>query len=128
MKELRYGKWSSQMATAEEVTAFRKEAREMVEKYGWEHKVVFPYSRPEPVMDIVNFGDYDHSSHGSKVHICQMLNGLIPIFEAWEETELTGVDVKVLKTGKVKRLPKEDAEFLIENGICEIASREENNI
>ena len=129
MKKLRTGKWASDLATAAEVKAFREEARAMIAKYGWEDRTVAPYSRYEPVLDIVNYAcaadgtdGYDNSTHSSKQYIIAMLNGLVPILNAWEknhlELEANGIQMR-LKGGKITKVLPEFVDFYLESGIAE---------
>lgn len=127
MEKLRTGKWD--MASAAEVAAFREEAREMIAKYGWEDRTVMPYSWPEPVLNVVNYGviegvdDYEELDRYNKAYVLSMLNGLVPILNAWErnhlELEANGVEMR-LKNGKITKVLPEFIEFYLESGIAEM--------
>ena len=129
MEKLRTGKWATDMASAAEVTAFREEAREMIAKYGWEDRKVTPFSWAEPVLDVVNYGviegkdDYDELDRYNKAYVLSMLNGLVPILNAWErnhlELEANGVEMR-LKNGKITKVLPEFIEFYLESGIAEL--------
>ena len=130
MEKLRTGKWASDLATAAEVKAFREEARAIVAKYGWEDRTVAPYSRYEPVLDIVNYAcdkdgadTYDNSTHSSKQLIIAMLNGLVPILNAWEKNHLdleaNGIQMR-LKGGKITKVFPEFVDFYLESGMAEL--------
>ena len=130
MEKLRTGKWASDLATAEEVKSFREEARAMIAKYGWEDRTVCPYSREEPILDIVNYAcdrngtdTYENSTHSSKQYIIAMRNGLVSIMNAWEKNhfdlETNGVQMR-LKSGKITKVLPEVVDFYLECGIGEL--------
>lgn len=119
MTRLNNGRY--QIATSGEVRAFIKEASGMVEKYGWQDRTVMPYSYPEKVTKIINeLRDYDRCTHGSKLYLIALANGLAEIMEAWERHELEPkMTVRSKKTGKIVEISLEVARELIEDGYVE---------
>ena len=106
----------------EEMQKLVAEATEMVERYGWQDKVTWPYpSCPTKVTKILaDCRDYDRCTKGSKEYLVQLINGLVPILNSWEEYELAPkVSVRIKGTGKVVRILKDDLDLF--EGLCELA-------
>ncbi|WP_298535710.1 hypothetical protein [uncultured Methanobrevibacter sp.] len=70
----------------QQVKAFIKEADRMVNAYGWQNRVTYPYSYPMKITGIIEeLKDYDSYTAGSKAHLISLANGLADILNAWEE-------------------------------------------
>ena len=120
MEKLRNKKFD--FASLEEVEQWRAEARALVEKYGWEDRVVTPYSVAVPVLEVIEYGgDISNCTKDSYHHVLQMLNGLVPILNHWEEAENTGVPIKNKITGKIFKVIPDIVEAYLECGMFEIA-------
>lgn len=107
----------------EQVMEFVKEADRMIEKYGWQDKVVYPYSYPEKVVKIVDdLKEYSSYTYSSQSLLIDMANGLAKIMNAWEEQENEPkVSIKMVRGGKVIILPKSFAEIIIADGDAVLA-------
>ena len=125
MEKLRNGKWAIDVATPEEVEAWRAEARAMVKKYGWEDRTATPYSHAERVTDLIEYGgDISNCTLSSQQYVIQMLNGLVRLFNVWENIELNGVEI-VLKgcNGNTVKVDAKSAEALVKEGLAEYVGR-----
>ena len=120
LNKLNNGKFINNLATVEEVNAFVQEATRMVNTYGWHERTVCPWSVPEKVTKTIAYiSDFSHCTFSSKQMLITLANGLADILNAWEKTELEGIKIRIIKTGKVLTLDKEDAEFYVELGMAE---------
>lgn len=118
METLRIGKFRNQIATAAEVNALRDEMIGLMDKYNWHTKTLMPWSNSIPLVEILNSipRDYDNCTYSSKVEVCALLNGLIPILEAWEYNEIHGVLIMNIESKRIRKVPQDLAEGLIEIG------------
>ena len=120
LNKLKTGKFVNNLATTEEVNAFVQEATRMVNTYGWQERTVCPWSVPEKVTKTIAYiSDFSHCTFSSKQMLITLANGLVHTLNAWEKTELEGVKVRIVKTGKVLTLDKEAAELYFELGLAE---------
>ena len=120
LEKLRTGKYVDKIATVDEVNSFVEEAERMVRIYGWEERTVTPWSVPEKVTKTISYiADYQHCTFSSKQLLIKLANGLADVMNAWERTEIEGVQVRVIKTGKIVKVMPEDAEMYVELGIGE---------
>lgn len=87
MEKLRYGKWSENMATAQEFSEKVEDIKEMVKAHGWENRKVCPYGTWEKVSDLVagwrNIRLDEYSPSSKRILIVEV-NGLIEILNIWE--------------------------------------------
>ena len=88
-----------------DVEKFIDTAENMIEKYGWQNRVVHPYSLPVKVMkNISDLKDFDNCTRGSQEYLISLANGLAPIMNKWEEQEQEGKICRIKKSGKIIRL------------------------
>ena len=89
-----------------DVEKFIDTAENMIEKYGWQKKVVYPYSFPVKVTKIISdLKDFDSCTRGSQEYLISLANGLAPIMNEWEEREQEEkIDCRIKKSGKIIRL------------------------
>lgn len=121
---LRTGKWSNQLATAEEVAEKVAEVREIVNRYGWMDRSVHPYGFAIKMEDfLAGFDDYRRCTHYSKQISLKEMNGFIEILNAWiKEAEAPKVTVRLLKgkhQGEIKEIPESYLEDYIDLGMAE---------
>lgn len=117
LKELRNGKFIQNIATPDEVKAFVKEAEGMVNKYGWQDRTVTPWGYAEKVTKTISYiSDFGRCTFSSKQMLITLANGLAKVLNAWEEQELTGVELRSVKTGKVVKVDPAMVELYLENG------------
>lgn len=91
-------------------------AEEIVEKYNWYDRKVYPYSYPVAVKKVLrDCRDYDHCTSGTKSYLYSYIKGLVEILENWERDYNSRRMVRV--NGKVENLTAEFIEMLIEEGI-----------
>lgn len=89
---------------------FIREADRMISEYGWQDKVVHPWSYPIKITSIIDdLRDYDSCTIGSKHQIISLVNGLADILNEWEKVEL---EPKVMYNGKL--IPESVAELMKE--------------
>ena len=92
------------------------EAAAMVEKYNWYDREVMPWSWLEKVTDIIaQVASGVGSTNGSKQMLWSLANGLTDIMNHWENTELNGVTIQNLKTGKTFKVDKDMADIFFES-------------
>ena len=101
---------------------FVKEARRMVERYGWQDGTVTPYGFAVKVVEMLDrMADYDAYEKTSRSILRQEANGLVRILNKWEEYEKSPkVWVRVLRTGKVVQVPQTDVDLFVSAKLCEI--------
>lgn len=115
MTELKTGRHD--LATEAEMKAFIKEAEEMVAKYGWESRTVYPFNRPVEINKAIDYlKDYGRCTVGSKQYLITYANGLAKIMNAWEKQEETYIIVRSKKTGKTAKVDPDLADIYLENG------------
>ena len=94
------------------------EAAAMVEKYNWYDREVMPWSWLEKVTDIIaQVASGVGSTNGSKQMLWSLANGLTDIMNHWEQTELYGIIVMNLNSGKIFKVDKDMADFFYESDI-----------
>ena len=92
------------------------EAAAMVEKYSWYDREVMPWSWLEKVTDIIaQVASGVGSTNGSKQMLWSLANGLTDIMNHWENTELNGITIQNLKTGKTFKVDKDMADIFFES-------------
>ena len=97
-----------------EFIRWSNEAAALIDKYNWKGRTVRPWSFPIEVTDLVDqIQTAPVCTYGSKVECYLLAKGLTDIFNAWEKTELEGVTLKNLKTGKVFKIDKEFADEMM---------------
>ena len=117
LKELKNGKFIQNIATTEEVEAFVKEARHMVNHYGWADRTVTPWGYVEKVTKTINdIADYRRCTFSSKQMLITLANGLARVMNAWEQQELTGITLRSIKTGKVVKVDECIVDLYLDNG------------
>lgn len=95
------------MPTNKEFIRWSDDAAALIRKYGWEDRSVWPWNYPIPVTKIVNdVHGAPQYTYGSKCELYLLAKGLTDILNAWEKTEVEGVTLKNLKTGKVFKIDK----------------------
>lgn len=107
-------KWN----TGEQMEKLVKEAEELVERYGWQDRITHPYENcPTKVSKILaDCKDYYECTKGTREYLVQLINGLVPILNSWEQYELAPkVAIRVVGTDKVIEVLAEDAEFFLEH-------------
>jgi hypothetical protein len=121
MEKLNAG-YSYIRATAQEVEALADEMDRMVQKYGWQDRTVMPWAGVQmTVAEITrNMRDYSECTRDSKIYLIDLANGLVPIMNAWEKQELTGIKLRSLKTGKVVKVDPEMADLYLDNGFVRV--------
>lgn len=111
---------TNKIPTDEEFIRWANDAAALIYKYDWENRSVWPWNYPIPLTKIVNdIYDAPLYTYGSKVELYLLAKGLTNILNAWERTELEGVKIRSLKTGKVSKVDKDIAEELIAEGYAE---------
>ena len=99
-----------------EFIRWSNEAAVMVEKYSWYDREVMPWSWLEKVTDIIaQVASGVGSTIGSKQMLWSLANGLTDIMNHWEDTELNGVIIQNLKTGKTFKVDKDAADIFFES-------------
>ena len=83
----------------EEFIRWSTEAAAMVDKYGWHDRTVMPWSWVEKITKIID----------------DVANGLTDIMNHREQTELNGVTIKNLKTGKTFKVDKDMVDLFTES-------------
>lgn len=104
---------SGQYDKRQKMMSLVEQAEQMVNKYGWENREVHPWRYPMKVTEILQeCKDYDQYTYNSKEMLVDLINGLVPILNAWEEYELVPkIEVRSLRTGKVYKIREEDLEL-----------------
>lgn len=75
---------------SKQVRAFVKEAKRMVNAYGWQNRVVYPYSFPMKVTEAIEeISDYDCYTNESKAMLRKLANGLADVLNSWESYRLS---------------------------------------
>lgn len=93
--------------TDEEFIRWSDDAAALVSKYNWEDKKVWPWNFPMSVVSIIDqVRTAPICTYGSKVDCYLLAKGLTDILNAWEKTELEGITLKNLKTGKTFKVDK----------------------
>lgn len=104
-----------------EFIRWSNEAAALIRKYNWKGRKVSPWGYPERVEYIVEFvAQAPGSTYGSKSQMYLLAKGLTKILNSWEEAELNGIYLKRLSTGKVFKIGKDFAEFMLESGGYEV--------
>ena len=108
LKELKYG------AAREDRQAWITEAERMVQKYHWENECVVPYlGCPTKLTEIIDqMRHYDEYTSDSKDILIELANGTGGVMNHWEEWEQKPRVTVRLKNGKVKRMPKDMADYM----------------
>ena len=124
VEKLRTGKWSSNLATAQEMAAKVEEIREIVTKYGWLETNIHPYNYPVRIEEFLGwFEDYSRCTHSSKQLHLSEINGFIEILNHWIKREQEEkVMIRFLtgnKAGQTKAIPASDVEIYVECGLAE---------
>lgn len=102
--------------TDEEFIRWSDDAAALVSKYNWEDKKVWPWNFPMSVVSIIDqVRTAPICTYGSKVECYLLAKGLTDILNAWEKTELEGITLKNLKTGKTFKIEKDFAEEIIKD-------------
>ncbi len=100
----------------DEFTRWSNDAAALVHKYGWEDRNVYPWSYPINVLKLISeVSDAPHCTYGSKVELYQLAKGLTRIFNSWENTEVNGMTLKNLRTGKIFKIDREMGELMMED-------------
>ena len=121
LNELRTGEYAKDIATAEEVAAFVREAKHMVALYGWSDRTVTPWGYAEKVTKTINdIADYRRCTFSSKQMLITLANGLARVMNAWEQQELTGITLRSIKTGKVVKVGEEIVDLYLDNGFVRV--------
>ena len=96
-----------------EVMNFVEKAEQMVKEYGWEDREVHPWRSPMKVTEILAYcKDYDSCTYSTMNMLVSLINGLVPILNAWEEYELAPKsEVRTIRTGKVYEIREEELEL-----------------
>lgn len=102
--------------TNEEFIRWSNDAAALVSKYNWEDKKVWPWSFPMSVVSIIDqVRTAPICTYGSKVECYLLAKGLTDILNSWEKTELEGITLKNLKTGKIFKIEKDFADEMIKD-------------
>ena len=110
----------NKIPTDTEFIKWANSAAALVRKYNWEDVKVYPWNYPIAVSSLINDAyDAPNCSYGSKVQIWSVTRKLTDILNAWEYTEMYGVKVRSLKTGRVSMMDRDIAEELIAEGYAE---------
>lgn len=120
MEKLKNGRY--QIASAEEVIKAVEEIEGYIEKYGWQDKVVKPYSTWIKLPEFIKpFKDYERYTYSSKEVMLSELNGLIEYYiNPWLKREAEPkITVKLITNGKIKTVPKSIAESYFEMELAE---------
>lgn len=125
VEKLRTGKWSSDLATAEEMAAKVEEIRRLVSKYGFINRSVHPYGYAIGIDKfLAGFKDYSRCTHSSKQIMLAEINGFIPILNHWIDVEEQPKVIVRFITGKHKGEIKEIPESYVRDYIdCGLAER-----
>lgn len=100
----------------DEFIRWSNDAAALVHKYGWENRTVSPWSCPINVLDVINqVNEAPQCTYGSKCEAYLLAKGLTKIFNAWEDTEVNGMTLKNLKTGKIFKIDREMGELMMED-------------
>ena len=97
-----------------ELAAWVKTAEEKIKRYGFEDKVTYPYPNcPVTASKIIaDCKDYDRCTEGSREYLLMLANGFADILDAWcEYADAPKIKVRVLSSGKVIEIAKEDLEM-----------------
>ena len=106
----------------EDVKPFVSEAERMIADYGWEDRTVMPYSRPEKISRLLRrISQYDRCTEDSRWLLEAEANGLAEIMNHWEVTELTGVGIIIIETGKYRKIERDFADELVGRGYATYA-------
>ena len=103
-----------------QLMAFVDRAESLVAKYGWQDRLVHPYSYGVKVSKVLSdLGDYDRCTPGSKSYLISLARGFSDVIDAWEENEKKPhVSVRIIKSGKVMRILEEDLDCF--EGLVEV--------
>ena len=104
-----------------ELMKWIEKAEGIIERYGWQDKVVHPYPNcPIKASKIINdCKDYDICTDGSRTYLIDLANGFNNILESWVRYEETPkVTVRILKSGKIAHILKSDLEMF--EGLIEV--------
>lgn len=106
--------WGTYFKTPREIrNEYIKAAWDMVNKYGWQDRMVYPYSFGMKVTKILeDMNDFDRCTSGSKEYLVSLFNGLVDILNAWERDELEEkIEVRIITSGKVIKINKKDLDM-----------------
>lgn len=98
----------------ESLKQFTLKAENIIHKYHWENKIVYPYANcPVSAMKIINeCKDYDRCTTGSKEYLILLAEGFRKRLEAWiKYEEAPKVTVKIIASGKIKQILASDVEI-----------------
>jgi len=107
---------------SEQVKAFVAEAKRMVDAYGWQDRVTYPYSFSVPVLDTIDeLAHFDEYTKSSQDLLVCMANGFAKNLNSWAEWAEDAYKRKGKKgviiyadgkaiTGKI---PRDNAEYLV---------------
>ena len=99
----------------EQMAEFVREAEAMVAKYGWEGRTVMPWEHCalKVTKIIEDCKDYHRCTRDSRDYLVELVNGLVPIMNVWEEHEkLPKIEVRIKKSGKVIKITEDWLEAL----------------